>query len=81
MTYPSRWTPPLYGETGRTANDPRRQHTGFSPAGDGPRGRDYNQAEGNPCQGQGNGIAPDLRAARGGAAWVPVVEAAAEGLR
>lgn len=45
---------------------------------EGPRGRNYSQAEGNPCQGQGNGIVPDLRAAQGGAAWMPVVEAATD---
>ncbi len=43
---------------------------------EGPRGRNYVQAEANPCQGQGNGILVDLRAAQGGAAWTPVAEAA-----
>lgn len=45
---------------------------------EGPRGRNYDQAPGNPCQGQGNGIMPDIRAAQGGAVWMPVVEAAAD---
>jgi hypothetical protein len=30
---------------------------------EGPRGQNFNAAPGNPCQGQGNGIIPDLRAA------------------
>ena len=30
---------------------------------DGPRGEGFNAAPGNPCQGQGNGILNDLRAA------------------
>ncbi|MDR7543120.1 MAG: hypothetical protein QN120_02580, partial [Armatimonadota bacterium] len=43
---------------------------------EGPRGRDYAQAEINPCQGQGNGILVDLRSNPGRASWVPVAEAA-----
>lgn len=43
---------------------------------EGPRGRNYVQAELNPCQGQGNGILVDLRTAQGGAAWAPVAEGA-----
>ncbi|MBI3998534.1 MAG: hypothetical protein HY355_05830 [Armatimonadetes bacterium] len=42
---------------------------------EGPRGRNYAQAELNPCQGQGSGILVDLRSAPGGAAWMAVVEA------
>lgn len=30
---------------------------------EGPRGQNFNAAPGNPCQGQGNGLIPDLRAA------------------
>ncbi|MDR7520381.1 MAG: hypothetical protein QN123_12545, partial [Armatimonadota bacterium] len=36
VTYPSRWTRPLYGETGRTAYDPRSQCTRLPVAGDSP---------------------------------------------
>lgn len=45
---------------------------------EGKTGRNYNQAEGNPCEGQGSGIIPDLRGAQGGAAWMAVAEAAAD---
>lgn len=31
---------------------------------EGPRGANFNAAPGNPCQGQGNGIIPDLQAAQ-----------------
>ena len=31
---------------------------------EGPQGEHFNAAPGNPCQGQGNGILPDLRAAQ-----------------
>ena len=31
---------------------------------EGPRGANFNAAPGNPCQGQGNGVIPDLQAAQ-----------------
>jgi hypothetical protein len=31
---------------------------------EGPKGPNFNAAPGNPCQGQGNGVIPDLQAAR-----------------
>jgi hypothetical protein len=43
---------------------------------EGARGRNYFQNEANPCQGQGNGVLVDLRAAQGGSAWMAVAEAA-----
>jgi len=45
---------------------------------EGARGRNYVQAELNPCQGQGNGVLVDLRTAREGGAWMPVAETAAD---
>jgi len=43
----------------------------------GPRGSDYNAAGGNPCEGQGNGIIPDLtaRGAQGAKALAKAREA------
>lgn len=61
-----------------TARNVREHLTHVVNCLEGPRGRNYDQAPGNPCQGQGNGIMPDIRAAQGGAVWMPVVEAAAD---
>lgn len=43
---------------------------------EGPSGRRFDRAWGNVCQGQGNGIAADLRSAPGGAAYRLVIEQA-----
>lgn len=45
---------------------------------EGPRGPNFNRAWGNPCEGQGNGLLPDLRASRTGSSWILVAEAAGE---
>ena len=41
---------------------------------EGPGGRNFNRAWGNVCQGQGNGILVDLKAAAGGVAYLRVAE-------
>ncbi len=43
---------------------------------EGAKGRNFNQSWGNVCQGQGNGILADLKAASGGAALMLVAEQA-----
>lgn len=45
---------------------------------EGPRGSNFNRAWGHVCEGQGNGILPDLRTDRSGAPWLLVAEAAGE---
>lgn len=43
---------------------------------EGTRGKNFNAGWGHPCQGQGNGVLADLRAAPGGASFMLVAEAA-----
>lgn len=43
---------------------------------EGPRGKNFNQSWGNVCQGQGNGILTDLKAAPGGGDFTLVAEQA-----
>ncbi len=43
---------------------------------EGPKGKNFNASWGNVCEGQGNGILVDLKAATGGAALMPEVEKA-----
>ncbi|MGQ0569539.1 MAG: hypothetical protein ACT4P5_08430 [Armatimonadota bacterium] len=43
---------------------------------EGPRGKNFNQRWGNVCQGQGNGILTDLKAAPGGGDFTLVAEQA-----
>jgi hypothetical protein len=43
---------------------------------EGPKGKNFNASWGNVCEGQGNGILIDLKAASGGAALMPDVEKA-----
>ncbi|MDR5708723.1 MAG: hypothetical protein QN172_03725 [Armatimonadota bacterium] len=45
---------------------------------EGPRGRNFNRAWGHVCEGQGQGILPDLRNDRVGRSWMLVAEAAGE---
>ncbi len=45
---------------------------------EGTRGKNFNQAWGHVCEGQGNGILVDLRTASGGATFKAVAEAAGE---
>ena len=67
-----------FAASAETARNVREHLTHVVNCLEGPRGRNYDQAPGNPCQGQGNGIMPDIRTAQGGAAWMPVVEAATD---
>ncbi len=64
---------------GAEAAGPADQHLGHAlNCLEGPRGRNFNARWGNPCEGQGQGVLPDLHGDPAGRAWLLVVEAAGQ---